>query len=87
MTINKSRAIELIEEKREIEKKRIIKSFPNDPDLKVLAGRYGPYISYKKKNFRIPGENKPESLTFEDCMKIIEEGQKKGRQKAKGKKQ
>ncbi|NQU81322.1 MAG: type I DNA topoisomerase [Bacteroidetes bacterium] len=87
LTINKSRAIELIEEKREIEKKRIIKSFPNDPDLKVLAGRYGPYISYKKKNFRIPGENKPESLTFEDCMKIIEEGQKKGRQKAKGKRQ
>lgn len=83
LTINKSRAIELIEEKREIEKKRIIKSFPNDPDLKVLAGRYGPYISYKKKNFRIPGENKPESLTFEDCMKIIEEGQKKGRQKRK----
>ena len=87
LTINKSRAIELIEEKREIEKKHIIKSFPKNPDLKVLAGRYGPYISYKKKNFRIPGENKPESLTFEDCMKIIEEGQKKGRQKAKGKRQ
>ncbi len=66
LTINKSRAIELIEEKREIEKKRIIKSFPNDPDLKVLIGRYGPYISYKKKNFRIPRKNEPESLTFED---------------------
>lgn len=77
LTINKSRAIELIEEKREIEKKRIIKSFPNDPDLKVLVGRYGPYISYKKKNFRIPRKNEPESLTFEDCMRIIEEGQKK----------
>ncbi|MBA7583541.1 hypothetical protein ES708_25486 [subsurface metagenome] len=77
MTINKSRAIELIEEKREIEKKRIIKSFPNDPDLKVLIGRYGPYISYKKKNFRIPRKNEPESLTFEDCLRIIKEGQKK----------
>jgi DNA topoisomerase-1 len=87
LTINKSRAIELIEEKREIEKKRIIKSFPNDPDLKVLVGRYGPYISYKKKNFRIPRKNEPESLTFEDCMRIIEEGQKKERQKAKGKRQ
>ena len=87
LTINKSRAIELIEEKREIEKKRIIKSFPNDPDLKILIGRYGPYISYKKKNFRIPRKNEPESLTFEDCLKIIEEGQKKERQKAKGKRQ
>jgi DNA topoisomerase-1 len=77
LTINKSRAIELIEEKREIEKKRIIKSFPNDPDLKVLIGRYGPYISYKKKNFRIPRKNEPESLTFEDCLRIIKEGEKK----------
>ncbi|MCD6564308.1 MAG: type I DNA topoisomerase [Bacteroidales bacterium] len=87
LTINKSRAIELIEEKRDIEKKRIIKSFPKNPDLKVLAGRYGPYISYQKKNFRIPRKNEPESLTFEDCMKIIEEGHKKERQKTKGKRQ
>ena len=87
LTINKSRAIELIEEKRDIEKKRVIISFPKNPDLKVLAGRYGPYISYQKKNFRIPRKNKPESLTFEDCMKIIEEGQKKERKKTKGKRQ
>ncbi|MCK4629878.1 MAG: type I DNA topoisomerase [Bacteroidales bacterium] len=83
LIINKSRAIELIEEKREIEKKRIIKSFPNDPDLKVLIGRYGPYISYKKKNFRIPRKNEPESLTFEDCLRIIEEGEKKKSKKKK----
>jgi DNA topoisomerase-1 len=83
LTINKSRAIELIEEKREIEKKRIIKSFPNDPDLKVLIGRYGPYISYKKKNFRIPRKNEPESLTFEDCLRIIEEGERKKSKKKK----
>jgi len=83
LTINKSRAIELIEEKRDVEKKRVIKSFPKNPDLKVLAGRYGPYISYQKKNFRIPRKNEPESLTFEDCMKIIEEGQKKKAKKKK----
>ena len=83
LTINKSRAIELIEEKRDIEKKRVIKSFPKNPDIKILAGRYGPYISYQKKNFRIPRKNEPESLTFEDCMKIIEEGQKKKAKKKK----
>ena len=83
LTINKSRAIELIEEKRDIEKKRVIKSFSNNPDIKILAGRYGPYISYQKKNFRIPPKNEPESLTFEDCMKIIEEGQKKKAKKKK----
>ncbi|MCH7657189.1 MAG: type I DNA topoisomerase [Bacteroidetes bacterium] len=87
MTIIKSRAIELIDENRKIENKRVIKNFSADPDMKVLSGRYGPYISYKKKNFRIPRKKDPESLTYDDCMKIIEEGQKKERQKAKGKRQ
>lgn len=83
MTIIKSRAIELIDENRKIEKKRIIKNFSTDPDIKVLSGRYGPYISYKKKNFRIPRKKDPESLTYDDCMKIIEEGQKKRPKKKK----
>lgn len=70
--ISPERAIELILEKREAEKNRIIARFDDEPDLQVLNGRWGPYISYKKKNFKIPKGTDPKSLSREDCMKIIE---------------
>ncbi|WP_234408890.1 topoisomerase C-terminal repeat-containing protein [Marinilabilia salmonicolor] len=54
MTIDLERAIELIEEKRERDNKKHIKSFEEDKDVQVLNGRWGPYISYKKKNYKIP---------------------------------
>jgi DNA topoisomerase-1 len=40
----------------------------------VLNGRFGPYISYKKKNYKISKKQDPTALTLEDCLKIIEEG-------------
>ena len=43
-----------------------------NPDLLILNGRYGPYISFKKKNYRIPKSRKPEELTLEECREIIE---------------
>jgi len=52
--IELDRAIELIKEKREKEKAKIINDFPEDKDLQLLNGRWGPYISYKKKNYKIP---------------------------------
>ena len=70
-TIEKERAIELIQEKREADKKKIIKTFNEEKDLKVLNGRWGPYIAYKKKNFKIPKGKKAEELSLEDCMDII----------------
>lgn len=72
-SINLERAIELIEAKREKDRKAIIKVFDEEPDLRVLNGRWGPYISYKKKNYKIPKKVKAEDLTLEDCLKIIEE--------------
>ena len=83
MTITVERAIELIEEKRERERNRMIATFTEDPDLQVLNGRYGPYISYKKENFRIPKGTEPKELSFEDCMKIIEDSKKKKPKKGK----
>jgi DNA topoisomerase-1 len=50
----------------------LIKSFDEDKDLQVLNGRFGPYISLGKKNFKIPKDLKPEELSFEKCMEIIE---------------
>ena len=69
--IDQKRAIELIEEKIEQEKNRIIKTFSEEPDLQILNGRWGPYISYKKQNYRIPKKMTPAELTKDDCMKII----------------
>ncbi len=83
LTITLKRAVELIEKKREEEKKALIQTFDEEPDLKVLNGRYGPYISYKKKNYKIPRGTKPEELTLEDCRKLIEAG---GKTAKKGKK-
>ncbi|MDA3944746.1 MAG: type I DNA topoisomerase [Bacteroidetes bacterium] len=70
--IEAERAIELIEAKREKDQKSIIKEFDKAPDLKVLDGRYGPYIAYKKKNYKIPKGTNPESLDLDACMKIVE---------------
>ena len=75
-TISHERAIELILEKREAERKKTIKEFKEDPELMLLNGRYGPYIKYKKKNFRIPKGKKPEELTYEACKEIISKSKK-----------
>ncbi len=72
MTITAERAIELILAKREADKNKTIKTFEQDADLKVLNGRYGPYITYQKKNFKIPAKTEPASLTFEACMEIVQ---------------
>lgn len=71
--IDDARAIELIEEKRKAEKEKIIKSFPEDEDVLVVNGRYGPYLEVKKQNFKIPKNVEPKSLTLEDCYKIAED--------------
>lgn len=70
-SIDIDESILLIEDKRQKDKEKIIKIFEEDSELQVLNGRYGPYIAYKKKNFKISKTQKPEELTFEDCMKII----------------
>lgn len=84
-TITQEEAIELIEEKREQDRKKIIKSFEEEPDLQVLNGRYGAYISYKNKNYKIPKKQNLEQLTLEEALQIVEEGKKsepKNRRKA-----
>ena len=75
MTITLDIAIELIQEKRETEQKRHLKSFAEDEKLELLNGKYGPYIAYDGKNYRLP-KNKMENveaLTYEECMTIIKE--------------
>ena len=53
-----------------------LKSFPEDPDMLVKNGRYGAYIAYKGKNYRLPKGSKPEELTLDDCLKIVADSKK-----------
>ena len=77
MTVTIERAIELIEEKRDHAIKSVLKTFSNDPDIRILEGRWGPYISFKKGNYKIKKGTDIDSLTVEDCRLIIEtEGSK-----------
>ena len=69
-------AIILIQQKREQERQRLIKKFDEDDELELLNGRFGPYIAYKKKNYKLPKGSEPASLTFADCMKIVEDADK-----------
>ena len=73
MTITLERAIELIDEKRKAEEERHLKKFNEDPELEVLNGRYGPYIAYKGKNYRIPRELHATAaeLTYDQCIDIV----------------
>lgn len=71
-TIDLARAVFLIEEKEEIARNRIIKSFDGS-EIQVLNGRFGPYISDGKLNGRIPKDREPASLTLEEVIKLMEE--------------
>ncbi len=82
-TVELPRAIELIEAKREKDRKALIKTFDEEPELQILQGRWGPYIKYKKKNYKIVKGTEAEKLSLDDCMKIIEEGPKPKRKKKK----
>lgn len=77
LEITAERAIELITEKREQEKNKLIRKFEEMPGLEVLNGRYGPYIAFGGKNFKIPKSIDPAAISLEDCKKIMEKAPKK----------
>ena len=78
ISITLDEAIELIQQKREKDENRFIKKFEEDPELEILNGRYGPYIAYKGKNYRIPKTGyTPAEMTLSDCMKLVSEADQK----------
>ena len=86
-TIELPRALELIEIKKIEDANRIIQDFEDD-GIQVLNGRYGPYITDKKKNARVPKDREPKSLTLEECKELLAaapERGRRGRKKAKKK--
>lgn len=84
-TVTADRAIEIIEAKREYDRNKTIKVFDEDVEIKVLKGRWGPYISYQKRNYKIPKDVEPEKLSFNDCMEIINKAPEPKKVKAKAK--
>ena len=86
-TIELPRALELIETKKIEDANRIIQDFEDD-GIQVLNGRYGPYITDKKKNARVPKNREPKSLTLEECKELLAAAPERGRRgKKKGKKE
>ena len=64
-------AVQLIKAKQENEAKKHLKKFDEDPDMEIMNGRFGPYISYKGSNYKIAKTQDPEKLTYQDCQDII----------------
>ena len=77
------RAIELIEAKREKEKNSIIRIFEEDSEMRILQGRWGPYISCKKENYKIPKGKKAEELSYDECLAITRDTVKPAKKKRK----
>ena len=73
MNFSFDEALALIEEKKQADEKRHLKHFEEEPEMEVMNGRYGPYIAYKGKNYRLTKAQaaKADQLTLEDCLKIV----------------
>jgi len=87
-TIELPRALELIEEKKIADANRIIQDF-EDEGIQVLNGRYGPYVTNKEKNARVPKDREPKTLTLEECKELLANAPvrgKRGKKKAAKKK-
>ena len=71
LEITLAEAIQLIQEKKDAEAQKHIKKFEEEPELEILNGRYGPYISYKGSNYKIPKDIIPQDLNLDACREII----------------
>jgi DNA topoisomerase-1 len=94
-SVDFDRALELLEEKKKKDAEKFIKSFDEEPDLQVLNGRWGPYIKFKKKNYKIPKPTgfkdkekaaaafveKAKSLSLEEVKELIEKQDKNSKKK------
>ena len=72
LSVTLEEAEQMLKDKQEAEAKKVIKTFAENPDLQILHGRYGPYIAYQKKNYKIPENVEPADLNLDACFKVIE---------------
>ena len=85
LSVTLAEAEELLKAKQEAEANKVVKTFAEDASMQLLNGRYGVYLCKDKTNYKLPKDCTPEALTYEDCVKIIEETpaktSKRGRKK------
>ncbi len=77
-TVQYERAVELLQEQQKQNEaaNTPLKTFIEDKTLQIKSGRYGAYVAYKGKNYRLPKSAKPESMTYEECLKIVNSSKK-----------
>ena len=83
-TITLERGIELIQEKRDKDAKAIIQIFDEDPEIRILEGRWGPYIKAGKANVKIPKDTDAAALSFDEVKHLIEEHEKNPPKRRRG---
>jgi len=83
LAVTEEQAIGLIIEKRKKDAEKLIKSFDEDPTVKVLNGRFGPYIEFGKLNVKIPRGKDPKGLTFEECKELAAAAEKEPKKPGK----
>ena len=85
MAVTTERLVEIIEAKRKLDSNRLIREYDENPDAKVVNGRYGPYITFGKRNIKIPKDMEPADLTYADVLKLAEGQEDKPAPKARKK--
>ena len=77
-TVSYERSVELLEQQKEqaAAANTPLKTFAEDKALVIKNGRYGAYIAYKGKNYRLPKGAKPENMSYEDCIKVVNSSKK-----------
>ena len=76
-------AIEVIKAKIKADAEKTIKTFEENPEFQILNGRWGPYLKAGKENIRIPKDHEPASLTYEDCLKLVEDAKTKPKRRGR----
>ena len=79
MSITLEEAIELLLAKRNADANKVVKTFEEDAEMRLLNGRYGVYLCKNKTNYKLPKGVDPATLTYQDCVKIIEDTPKKSK--------
>jgi DNA topoisomerase-1 len=76
LTVTIADAVKLIDEKRKQDTQKHMKTFEEDAKLEIMNGRYGPYLAYDGKNYRLPKSmhERAKQLTYDECMKIVNKG-------------
>ncbi len=83
LDVSEEAAVEIIVEKRKKDAEKLIKAFDEDPTMRVLNGRWGPYIEFGKLNIKIPKDKDPQSLTFEECKALAAVAEKEPKKTGK----